>query len=130
MRDIEEATNELIQQIKWKENEELKGMIEQQKTMMEANQKLMNTLMQNIMSANLKQPAPPQNQYQGTGNKKPRWEEWQMEKKGETVQHNGKTWWWCPQHNDGKGLYVRHKPENHDKWLKSKTGGPAFREQE
>ena len=36
------------------------------------------------------------------------------------------TWWWCSKHRDGKGMYVRHKPENHVKWLKMKKGVPRF----
>ena len=41
-------------------------------------------------------------------------------KTGDTKTVNGKTWWWYPKHNDGKGLYVRHLAGNHDKWLHSK----------
>ena len=48
------------------------------------------------------------------------YEEWQLTKTGDTKQVNGKTWWWCPNHNDGKGLYVRHPPKDHDRWLHSK----------
>ena len=33
---------------------------------------------------------------------------------GDSVEKSGKTWFWCPhQHNDGKGMYVTHKPEEH-----------------
>ena len=48
------------------------------------------------------------------------YEEWQLPKVGDTKIMNGKTWWWCPQHNEGKGLYVRHPPGDHAKWLHSK----------
>lgn len=34
---------------------------------------------------------------------------------GDTVEKDGKTWFWCSQHNDGKGLYVTHRPEDHGK---------------
>ena len=36
------------------------------------------------------------------------------------MKYNKKTWWWCPKHKDKEGnmvgMYVRHKPEDHDKW--------------
>ncbi len=41
--------------------------------------------------------------------------EWQHKKIGPSVKVEDKTWWWCPKHCGGKGLYVKHKPENHDK---------------
>ena len=36
---------------------------------------------------------------------------------GKSVQKDDKTWYWCPHHKgqDYDGLYVMHKPENHDK---------------
>ena len=42
---------------------------------------------------------------------------WRFKKNlGDHVENkDGKEWWWCPQHNDKKGLYVRHKPEDHGK---------------
>ena len=93
--------------------------------------------MQNILQTNHKsnQPQPNQGNFQQNGGpggqkKQFKWEDWQTEKKGESIQREGRTWWWCPQHNEGKGLYVRHKPENHGKWLASKNGGPPFREQD
>ena len=36
---------------------------------------------------------------------------------------DGKTWHWCPHHVvEGKydGLYVTHKPEDHDEWQRKK----------
>ena len=45
--------------------------------------------------------------------------EWQMKKKGDKIVVDQKTWWWCPDHNKGKGMYVRHKPENHAAWKNS-----------
>ena len=48
---------------------------------------------------------------------------WRMVKKGPTITMNGKTWHWCPHHViEGKynGLYVTHKPEDHDEWQKKK----------
>ena len=33
------------------------------------------------------------------------------QKKSKNV--NGKQYWWCPHHQDGKGQWVRHKPEDH-----------------
>lgn len=127
--EIAAVTHEIVQQLRAQDSNQLKEIVKQQKDMLEANQKLMTQLMQAVMNSKGTQPS--QNtQPSGGGGRKARWEEWQTEKKGDSIQHNGKTWWWCPQHRDGKGLYVRHKPENHDKWLASKTGGPAFREQE
>ena len=39
------------------------------------------------------------------------------------MDRDGKTWWWCPHHKtEGlfDGLYVTHKPEDHDEWKKDK----------
>ena len=46
-------------------------------------------------------------------------EEWRMVKQGNTKVVNGVTFWWCPHHkNEGQfdGLYVTHKPSEHDSW--------------
>ena len=41
---------------------------------------------------------------------------WRFINKGDTiVDSKGKTWFWCPKHNDDKGLYVTHKAEDHQK---------------
>ena len=104
--------------------------------MLEANQRLMNQLMQGVLKTNLNLNQPPGNGGNlqpsgGGGGGNGRSNPWQKEKKGDSIQMYGKTWWWCPQHNQGKGMYVRHKPENHDKWLAAKNaGGPFFVEQE
>ena len=40
-----------------------------------------------------------------------------MTKTEEEIEKDGKTWYWCPRHVvPGKydGLYVTHKPEDHD----------------
>ena len=63
----------------------------------------------------LKNPAP-----SVTGFNRNSYEEWQLMKVGDTKIINDKTWRWCPQHNKGKGLYVRHPPGDHAKWLRSK----------
>ena len=42
-----------------------------------------------------------------------------MVKQGNTKVVNGVTFWWCPHHkNEGQfdGLYVTHKPSEHDAW--------------
>lgn len=44
---------------------------------------------------------------------------WRTMKTEDKVVRDGKTWWWCPKHKvDGlfDGLYVTHKPEDHDEW--------------
>ena len=47
-------------------------------------------------------------------------EKWRTVNKGTTSQHEGKTVWWCPYHKHKDelfyGLYVWHKPEDHDAW--------------
>jgi len=46
-----------------------------------------------------------------------------MNKTDDMVERDGKNWWWCPKHVlPGKydGLYVTHKPEDHEDWLKRK----------
>ena len=40
------------------------------------------------------------------------------------IKKEGKTWYWCPKHvSQGKydGLYVTHKPEDHDEWAKNRN---------
>ena len=54
-------------------------------------------------------------------------EEWRLTKThGETVQRDGKQWWWCPRHNEGKGMYVRHPPGEHDEWHAAKKSGNTY----
>ena len=48
---------------------------------------------------------------------------WRMTKDGDSKEVDGELWWWCPKHKvDGvyDGLYVKHKPEDHDDWLARK----------
>ena len=48
---------------------------------------------------------------------------WRTENKGEKCGRDGKTWYWCPHHKkEGlfDGLYMPHKPEDHDAWAKNK----------
>ena len=48
-------------------------------------------------------------------------EKWRTANKGATIQQKGKTFWWCPSHKHKDrlfdGLYVWHKPEDHDAWF-------------
>ena len=47
-----------------------------------------------------------------------------MKKTDDTIQREGKTWYWCPHHRlDGTyyGLYVTHKPEEHEEWKRNKS---------
>jgi len=51
-------------------------------------------------------------------------EDWRMKKGEQTVERDGKTWHWCPKpvspgRNDG--LYVTHKPEDHEEWAKNRN---------
>ena len=49
--------------------------------------------------------------------------EWRTVKKGALVEKEEKTWHWCPHHyKEGlfDGLYMPHKPEDHDEWAKKK----------
>ena len=48
--------------------------------------------------------------------------EWRLTKTlGDKVEKDGKQWHWChKQHNDGKGMYVTHAPENHTEWAEKK----------
>ena len=48
---------------------------------------------------------------------------WRMKKTEDIIQQHGKTWYWCPHHKvEGSydGLYVTHKPDEHDEWKKNK----------
>ena len=49
---------------------------------------------------------------------------WRMKKTEPMIQRDGKSWYWCPKHVSlGKyeGLYVTHKPEDHDEWAKNRN---------
>ncbi len=54
------------------------------------------------------------------GTKKYQVEEWMTKKTDNQVLSNGKPWWWCTYHNDGKGMYVLHHPNDHSKWKQAK----------
>jgi hypothetical protein len=64
----------------------------------------------------------------GTGGKGSGPEDWQYVKEGDTKTVYGKTWWWCERHNDGKGLYVRHPPSDHDEWKRCKKSGEFYKQ--
>ena len=48
-----------------------------------------------------------------------------MKKKGDTIERDGKTWHWCPDHflkGVFDGLYMTHKPgAGHQEWLNRKN---------
>ena len=47
--------------------------------------------------------------------------EWRMNKTEEKIEKDGKIWYWCPKHvvkDKYDGLYVTHKPEDHEEWRK------------
>jgi hypothetical protein len=49
-------------------------------------------------------------------------EEWRKTKTlGDETIKDGKHFYWCPQHQDGKGLYVTHHPQDHGKHPKEWT---------
>lgn len=55
---------------------------------------------------------------------------WRTVKKGDKVDKEGKTWWWCPHHKkEGlfDGLYMPHKPSEHDEWKRQKDERIAAR---
>ena len=47
---------------------------------------------------------------------------WRMTKTSDSIEKDGKTWHWCPHQVDGiyDGLYVTHRPEEHEDWKKNK----------
>jgi len=49
---------------------------------------------------------------------------WRMVKTNDSVERDGKTWYWCPHHKvEGSydGLYVTHKAEEHDEWKNNRS---------
>jgi len=49
---------------------------------------------------------------------------WRMTKTEDSLERDGKQWYWCPHHKmEGSydGLYVTHKPEEHDEWKNNKA---------
>ena len=54
-----------------------------------------------------------------------------MKKGPEKLDKDGETWFWCPHHKikgQYDGMYVTHKPEDHDAWLKRKNKRLAKRQ--
>ena len=48
---------------------------------------------------------------------------WRMKKTVDSIERDGKKWHWCPKHvvpGTYDGLYVTHKPEDHDEWKKKR----------
>ena len=45
-------------------------------------------------------------------------QKWRVVKKGDLIQVDGRTYWWCEKHKDyhgrWNGMYVLHKPEDHE----------------
>ena len=51
-----------------------------------------------------------------------------MKKTTESVERYGKKWYWCPKHvvpGTYDGLYVTHKPEDHDEWKRKRDNWSA-----
>ena len=52
-------------------------------------------------------------------------ESWRMNKKSDSIERDGKTWFWCPDHflkGVFDGLYMLHKPgAGHQEWLERKN---------
>ena len=51
--------------------------------------------------------------------------EWKRTKKGATIEQDGKTYYWCKHHvykDRYDGLYMDHKPEDHDEWKTNRKG--------
>ena len=49
---------------------------------------------------------------------------WRMKKTEDSIQKEGRTWYWCPHHKvEGsyEGLYVTHKPEEHEEWKNNRS---------
>ena len=60
---------------------------------------------------------------QKSGDKVMSIDSWRMVKTTPSIERDGKTWYWCPHHvypDKYDGLYVTHKPEDHEDWVKRK----------
>ena len=68
---------------------------------------------------------------QGRGNKSnennpfSKIEPYRLEFVGDSIVKHGRTLYWCPHHNDGKGMYVTHKPEDHGEWQQRKSASKS-----
>ena len=50
--------------------------------------------------------------------------DWKMKNTGPSIEMVGRTWYWCPHHiweGHYNGLYMNHKPEDHDEWKLNKN---------
>ena len=149
--DDAEIAAEVLAQLRANDSNTMQKMFEQQQAMLENNQKTMMQLMQALVASNNNTNQVPNrtnwnqngganNQNGGnnnnqTGNRgnrdgdggggasRTKYPEWQTTKKGDKMERNGRPWWWCPNHNEGKGLYVRHKPANHSAWVAAQGKG-------
>ena len=57
---------------------------------------------------------------------------WRIVKQGASIVVDGKTYWWCEHHVDPggrwSGMYVAHKPEDHDAVVARRRAGRTKRE--
>ena len=62
---------------------------------------------------NLQKEIKKKNKSKGSENKEDKWA-WKNKNTDnkKKLSKNGKTYYWCPYHNDGKGMWVLHKPDN------------------
>ena len=110
---IEVATtkyNNMFSDNKWKISDSKDAKIIALTTKVEQLEKAFSTT---------KQPSGPAKPTQSSS----RIEDWRKVKTTYSVEKNDLTWWWCPKHKfEGvfDGLYVRHKPEDHDAWQQRK----------
>ena len=83
----------ITQQVRRSDSSDLKKVMDQQQSMLESNQKLMMQLMQQMIAGNRNGRPRGNTSNPGIagGASKPRYKDWQMEKKGDSIQMNGKT---------------------------------------
>ena len=76
-------------------------------------------VLESAFSTSSSDPKPPK---KANGQWKP--EEWLIKNVGPSIEKDGKTLYWCPHHTGPQktwpGMYMPHKPEDHDKWQAKK----------
>ena len=92
----------------------------------ESSESKLIALMTDLVNKNGKKPNPERSQNTQSGKTcSTSVESWRMKKKGDTIERDGKTWHWCPDHflkGVFDGLYMLHKPgAGHQEWLERKN---------
>ena len=114
--------NNLVQQNKWKQTEKKDAKMAALSTEIEQ----LKTVLATVTNGTSNSSSHRNDSGSGRNNNR-QVADWRKKKSfGAQTERDGKTWYWCPKH-EGKGyngLYVSHKPEDHDAHMAKFKRGP------